>query len=53
MVVGDTLDDMHMARAAGVTAIGVLTGITPVEMLRAEADYVLDHAGLVPTLFAG
>lgn len=41
-VVGDTLHDMEMARAAGAgLAVGVLTGATPREVLEPHADYVL------------
>jgi phosphoglycolate phosphatase len=42
-VVGDTPHDMHMARAAGAgLAIGVLTGVSPREILADHADRVLD-----------
>ena len=41
-VVGDTLDDIAMGRAAGAgLVLGVLTGATPREVLEAEADAVL------------
>ncbi|MFZ5789908.1 MAG: HAD family hydrolase [Pseudomonadota bacterium] len=41
-VVGDTPHDMHMARAAGTgLAIGVLTGVSPREVLADHADHVL------------
>ena len=41
-VVGDTLHDMEMARAAGAgLAVGVLTGATPREVLTEHADHVL------------
>jgi phosphoglycolate phosphatase len=52
LVVGDTLDDMHMAKAAGAMAFGVLTGITPAEQLRAVADHVLDGVYQLPALLA-
>jgi phosphoglycolate phosphatase len=42
-VVGDTPHDMHMARAAGAgLAIGVLTGVSPREILADYADRVLN-----------
>jgi phosphoglycolate phosphatase len=42
-VVGDTPHDMHMARAAGAgLAIGVLTGVSPREVLADHADRVLN-----------
>ena len=43
-VVGDTLHDLRMARAAGAgMAIGVTTGTSPREMLEPESDWVLDN----------
>lgn len=50
-VVGDSLDDMHMAQAAGALAIGVLTGITPAAQLATVADVVLDTVAQLPALF--
>jgi phosphoglycolate phosphatase len=42
-VVGDTLHDLRMARAAGAgLAIAVTTGTSPYEMLEPESDWVLD-----------
>jgi phosphoglycolate phosphatase len=43
-MIGDTSYDMAMARAAGVTAIGVTWGYhEPQELLDAGADYIADH----------
>ncbi len=53
-VVGDTLHDMEMARAAGAgLAIGVLSGVGSREDLLAVADHVLESiASLEPLLSA-
>jgi phosphoglycolate phosphatase len=40
-VVGDTLHDMHMARAAGAVAIAVPSGLTPAAVLSPHADLVV------------
>jgi phosphoglycolate phosphatase len=40
-VVGDTLHDIHMAKAAGCLAIGVATGLTPYDVLAKEADIMI------------
>ncbi|MCP4808356.1 MAG: HAD family hydrolase [Proteobacteria bacterium] len=42
-VVGDTLHDMHMARAAGAVAVAVATGASPRKLLEPRADIVLDE----------
>lgn len=54
VVIGDSIYDMEMAKAAGVTAIGVAWGYHPVGDLRsAGADTVIDNfSALVPTLDA-
>jgi phosphoglycolate phosphatase len=50
-VVGDTLHDMEMARAAGAgLAVGVLTGATPREVLEPHADHVLGSIADLETL---
>ncbi len=42
-VVGDSPHDLDMARAAGAgLAVGVLTGVSPRELLLQHADLVLD-----------
>jgi phosphoglycolate phosphatase len=44
IMIGDTTFDMAMAKAAGVTAIGVAWGYHEVQELEAAgADYVVDH----------
>ena len=44
-VIGDTLADVQMARAAGTAcAVGVASGVTPAAELAAEADVVLESA---------
>jgi phosphoglycolate phosphatase len=40
-LIGDTLHDMHAARAAGVTGIGVESGFMSAEQLSPQADYVI------------
>ncbi len=52
VVVGDTVFDLEMARAAGVRAIGVAWGYHPASALRAAgADAIIEaFAKLVPTL---
>lgn len=41
-MVGDSLHDLNAARAAGMVAVGVLTGVAPRETLAPVADVVLD-----------
>ena len=41
LVAGDTLVDLQMARAAGATALAVLTGVLPADALSPHADAVL------------
>jgi phosphoglycolate phosphatase len=44
MMIGDTSDDMAMAKAAGVAAVGVAWGYhEPAELLAAGADFVAEH----------
>ena len=44
VMVGDTVHDMHMARAAGVAAIGVAWGYhLPVDLAASGADIVIDR----------
>ena len=40
-VVGDTVHDLEAARAAGATAVAVMSGPTPRERLEPHADVVL------------
>lgn len=47
-MIGDSLHDLHAARAAGMTAIAVLSGIAGRETLAPHADLVLDDIGGLP-----
>ncbi|RFB78157.1 HAD family hydrolase [Methylovirgula sp. 4M-Z18] len=49
-LVGDSLHDLHAARAAGGVAIAVLTGPASRDELAPHADYVLDNIGALPAL---
>lgn len=52
-VVGDTLHDMHMARAAGAgLAIGVLTGAGSRAHLEGDADHVIDSVAALPDVLS-
>lgn len=51
LVVGDSLTDMQMAKAAGATAVGVLTGITAAAQLAPGADRVIDGIHQLLALF--
>jgi phosphoglycolate phosphatase len=44
-MVGDSLHDLHAARAAGMTAIAVLTGVAEAAELAPHADVVLPDIG--------
>ncbi|MBZ4021364.1 phosphatase [Rhodobacter sp. TJ_12] len=53
-MVGDSLHDLTAARAAGMQAVGVLTGPAPRAVLQEAADIVLDTIdGLAPWIAAG
>ncbi|MGR3463522.1 HAD family hydrolase [Limimaricola sp.] len=47
-MIGDSLHDLHAARAAGMIAIGVLTGMAPRAALEPHADIVLPDIGALP-----
>ena len=47
-MVGDSLHDLQAGRAAGMTTIGVLTGLAPAEVLAPMADVVLPDIGHIP-----
>lgn len=49
-MVGDSLHDLHAARAAGMIPIGVLTGPATRATLEPHAALVLDHIGALATL---
>ena len=46
-MVGDSLHDLHAARAAGMLAVAVLTGVADAITLRPHADVVLRDIGAV------
>jgi phosphoglycolate phosphatase len=47
-MVGDSLHDLHAARAAGMVGIGVLTGVAGREVLEPHAAVVLDSIAELP-----
>ncbi|MFQ6552573.1 HAD family hydrolase [Aestuariibius insulae] len=47
-VIGDSLHDLHAARSAGMTAIGVLTGLATAEDLAEAADLILPDISHLP-----
>ncbi|WP_120635879.1 HAD family hydrolase [Ruegeria sp. EL01] len=47
-MVGDSLHDLQAGRAAGMTTIGVLTGLAPAGALAPMADVVLPDIGHIP-----
>lgn len=47
-MVGDSTHDLLAGRAAGMTTIGVLTGLAPLEVLAPHADVVLPNIGHIP-----
>jgi phosphoglycolate phosphatase len=49
-LVGDSLHDLHAARAAGVTAIAVLSGLASAEELAGHADHVIPDIMALPGL---
>jgi phosphoglycolate phosphatase len=51
-VVGDSIHDLHAARAAGALAIGVLSGPGRREDLEPHADHIIADIGALPALFA-
>jgi phosphoglycolate phosphatase len=50
VMVGDTSFDMEMARAAGMSGLGVTWGFHPAEALAAADRVIADGAALVPAL---
>jgi phosphoglycolate phosphatase len=51
-MVGDTLHDLHSARAAGALAIAVLSGPAGRAVLSPDADHVVEDIAALPALFA-
>ena len=52
-VVGDSIEDLVAARAAGAVAIGVRSGPTPGELLAPYADALIDSIADLPAWLAG
>ena len=52
VVVGDSLHDLAAARAAGATAVAVLSGPAERAALEPHADFVIGHIGDLPDLLA-
>ena len=52
-LVGDSTHDLHAARAAGASAIAVLSGPASRADLEPHADYVIDSIADLPKLVAG
>jgi phosphoglycolate phosphatase len=46
-MVGDSLHDLHAARAAGMVGVGVLSGPARAEVLAPVADVVLDDIAAI------
>ncbi|MGH1578700.1 HAD family hydrolase [Planktotalea sp.] len=53
IMVGDSTHDLEAARAAGMIAIGVLTGVARASELAPHADAVLSDIGQLPEWLAG
>lgn len=49
-MVGDTMHDIHAAKAAGAVAVGVLTGPAQHGELLQHADHVIEHVQDLPAL---
>ncbi|WP_370158874.1 HAD family hydrolase [Limimaricola soesokkakensis] len=47
-MIGDSLHDLKAARAAGMMAVAVLTGLAPRDALAPHADLVLEDIGALP-----
>ncbi|WP_299768958.1 HAD family hydrolase [uncultured Tateyamaria sp.] len=48
VMVGDSTHDLHAGRAAGMSTVGVLTGMAPLDVLVPHADIVLSDIGALP-----
>ncbi|PIO77773.1 hypothetical protein TELCIR_00114 [Teladorsagia circumcincta] len=54
VMVGDTLADLGMARAAGLgAAVGVLSGVGGLDHLESHADILIPHVGSLLPIFLG
>ncbi|MFN8608806.1 MAG: aminotransferase class I/II-fold pyridoxal phosphate-dependent enzyme [Vulcanimicrobiota bacterium] len=49
--VGNSVDDMAAARAAGLTAVGVTSNQSAERLRAAGADYIIENIGQLPALF--
>ncbi len=52
LMIGDSLHDLHAGRAAGMRAVGVLTGMADAKTLAPHADMILPDIGVLPGLLA-
>jgi phosphoglycolate phosphatase len=52
-MVGDSIHDLHAARAAGALAVGVLSGPATREELEPHADHIVEDISALPAFFAG
>ena len=52
-MVGDSIHDLHAARAAGALAVAVLSGPAMREELEPHADHIVEDIGALPAFFAG
>ena len=52
LMIGDSLHDLHAGRAAGMLAIGVLSGMAGRETLAPHADLILPDVSDLPALLA-
>jgi phosphoglycolate phosphatase len=50
-MVGDSIHDLHAARAAGALAVAVLTGPALREELAPHADHIVEDIGALPAFF--
>lgn len=50
VMVGDSLHDLHAARAAGAIAVAVTTGLAPRSVLAPHADHVVDSLAEIASL---
>jgi phosphoglycolate phosphatase len=52
-MVGDSIHDLHAARAAGALAVAVLSGPAMREELAPHADHIVEDIGALPAFFEG
>ncbi len=51
-MVGDSIHDLHAARAAGAMAVAVLSGHATRDDLAPHADHIVEDIGALPAFFA-